>query len=97
MNTNSHTSRPVTVTPRCLFFMLCLPAPCSAEGPEAPQLVQIEPDEERLADDVLVGHESPHAAVARIVPVVAHHEVVPRRNRARQAAHIVVAIAGLRK
>src|SRR5688572_28800869 len=97
MITNSHTTRPVTVTPRCMFFMFCLPAPCSAEGPEAPQLVQIEPDEERLADDVLVGYESPHAAVARIVPVVAHDEIVPRRNRARQAAHIVVAIPGVRK
>src|SRR5688572_20862527 len=97
MNMNSHSTRPVTVTPLCLLFISCLPAACSAEGSEAPQLVQVEPDEERLADDVAVGHEPPHAAVARIVPVVAHHEVMPRRNRARQAAHIVVAIAGVRE
>src|SRR2546428_10234417 len=36
-------------------------------------------------------------SVARIVPVVAHREVMARRNRARQAARIVVAIPGIRE
>src|SRR5688572_5941678 len=98
MNSTSMMSNPMMVTPRCCFCIVAslFPVP-SAEPPEPPQLVQIQPDEERLADDVLVGDESPYAAVARIVPVVAHHEVVSRRNRARHAAAIVVAISGIRE
>src|SRR5439155_15711396 len=72
-----------------------LPPCVSFARPGAAELVQVEPDEKRLADDVLVRHEAPHPAVARIVPVVAHREVMARRNRARQAAHIVVAIPGM--
>src|SRR5688572_24769710 len=100
MNSTSMMSSPMMVTPRCCFLMIVSLSPCavlSAEAPETPQLVEIEPDEERLADDVFVGDESPYAAVARVVPVVPHHEVVPRRNRARQAAAIVVAISGVRE
>src|SRR5688572_2029089 len=95
MRMNRMAISPSRLIPLC-SLRIYPPMP-SVKRAEAPQLVQVEPDEERLADDVLVGHESPDAAVARVVPVVAHHEVVPRRNRARQAAHIVVAIAGLRK
>src|SRR3989304_1262400 len=64
----------------------------SSERAKAAQLVQVEPDEERLADDVLVRDESPDAAVARVVPVVAHDEIVAGRHRADQAAAIVVAV-----
>src|SRR4051795_4533621 len=35
---------------------------------------------EDLADQVLAWHRAPHARVARGVPVVAHHEVVPGRH-----------------
>src|ERR1700741_4714796 len=82
--------RPMMLRP-CCRLRICLASPASAERTEASQLVPVEPDEERAADDVLVGHESPSAAVARVVPVVAHAEVMARRHRARQAAHIVVA------
>src|SRR5215510_7220077 len=107
--TNSTMMSPMRVRPRLSFRAVFFQAVfsqaarsrivvlLSAERPEAPQLVQVEPDEERLADDVLVGHEPPDAAVARVVPVVPHHEVMPRRNRARQAVHIVVAIGGMRE
>src|SRR5262249_34299894 len=91
---NRPTIRATRLSPRCVLINVRIfPLSLSAERPEAPQLVQVEPDEERAADDVLVGHEAPDAAVARVVPVVTHHEVVPRRNRARQAVHIVVAIS----
>jgi hypothetical protein len=30
---------------------------------EAPRLAEIEPDEKRLSDDILVRHEAPHTAV----------------------------------
>src|SRR4051812_39491908 len=96
--------RPMRVTPRRLLQAVFFQAArsrivvlLSSERPEAPQLVQVEPDEERLADDVLIGHEPPDPAVARIVPVIAHHEVMPRRYRARQAVRIVVAIGRVRE
>src|ERR1051326_5455794 len=94
----STTLSPIRLTPSCLPFMLMVPSPvCLLERPEPPQLVQVQPDEEGLADDVLVGHEAPDAAVARVVAVVAHHEVVAWRHGARHAFHIVVAIGGVRK
>src|ERR1017187_3043599 len=37
-------------------------------------------DQERLADDVIAGHEAPVAAVKGVVAVVAHREIVPRRH-----------------
>ena len=42
------------------------------------ELVEIPPDQKRLADDVRIGHEAPVAAVAAAVAVVAHHEVMSR-------------------
>src|SRR5215467_13656926 len=102
--TNSTMMRPMRERPRLSFQAVFFQAArsrivvlLSAERPEAPQLVQVQPDEERLADDVLIGHEPPDPAVARVVPVVAHHEVMPRRNRARQAVRIVVAIGRIRE
>src|SRR4051812_41003259 len=86
---------PMRLRPCCtrLLRMLFPPLLKSAERSEPPEIVQVQPDEKGLADDVFVGDESPDAAVARIVPVVAHHEVVPRRDGAHEAAAIVVAIA----
>src|SRR5256885_7718342 len=90
------TSSPPRLTPFCLRISL-FPPGSLAERPEAAELVQVEPDEEGLADDVLVRDEAPDAAVARVVAVVAHHEVLSRRHGARHPAHIVVAIAGERE
>src|ERR1051325_4304678 len=73
--------------------LLPISPPCLlAERSEAAELVQVQPDEEGLADDVLIRDEAPDPAVARIVAVVTHHEVVARRHGARKAVHIVVAI-----
>src|SRR3954469_24933365 len=90
------TSRPPKLTPFCLRMFFSLPQRL-VERPEAAELVQVEPDEERLADDILVRDEAPDAAVARVVAVVAHHEVLARRHGARHSAHIVVAISGERE
>src|SRR5690242_20168737 len=64
----------------------------SMKFPDAPQFVEIEPDEKRLSYDVLVRHETPDSTVRRVVAVVAHHEIVPRRHGAGYAFAIVVAI-----
>src|SRR5215467_15953244 len=71
------TNKPIRVMPRWLFMSDHL----SLEPSDATQLVEIEPDEKRPAHDVLVRNEPPHAAVRGVVAVVAHHEIVPRRNR----------------
>ena len=47
------------------------------------------PGENRFADDVLVWHESPVAAVLRQVTVVAEHEVVSGRDDEFSAAHVL--------
>src|SRR5262245_36148918 len=57
-----------------------------------PEIVEVPPDHERLADDIHLGDESPVAAVAAAVAVVAHHKVASRRNLARKAGVIVDAI-----
>src|SRR6185295_9247168 len=88
---------PTRLRPCCAlradWLRIVAPPSRSAERSEPPEVVQVQPDEEGLADDVFVGDESPDAAVARIVPVVAHHEVVPRWDGAHEAGAIVVAIA----
>src|SRR5215510_4554325 len=81
------TNIPIRVTPRW-FFMDHL----SLKFPDTTQLAEIEPDEKCPTDDILVGHESPHAAVRRIVAVVSHDEIVPRGHGACHALGIVVAI-----
>src|SRR5437016_2553029 len=96
---NARTMRPM-ISPRRLKPCCCLPRICPpsllAKRSEAAELVQVQPDEEGFADDVLVRDEAPDPAVARIVAVVTHHEVMPRRHSAREAVHIVVAISGRR-
>src|SRR3954471_13327902 len=91
---------PIRLRPCCVLradvLRIFLPLLRSAERSEPPEVVQVQPNEEGLADDIFVRDESPDAAVARIVPVVAHHEVVPRWDGAHEAAAIVVAIAARR-
>src|SRR5881396_2905598 len=86
------TTIPIRVMPRWLFMN-----PPSLECSEAPWLAEIEPDEKRLPDDVLVRYEAPHAAVRRIVAVVAHHEIVPGGHDAGHAFAIVIAIFAKRE
>src|SRR5258706_7377672 len=69
----------------------------SLKRSEAPRLAEIEPDEKRLPDDILVRNETPHAAVRRVVAVVAHHEIVPGRHGTGHAFAIVVAIFAKRE
>src|SRR5258705_12510494 len=101
MSTAAPAMSPPRLMPSCFLRMFVSPwlpitgMPPLAERTEAAQLAQVEPDEEGLADDILVRHESPDPAVARIVPVVAHHEIMARRHATDQAAVIVVAVAGM--
>src|SRR6266699_6468043 len=83
---------PIRVMPRWFFMN-----PPSLERSEAPRLAEIEPDEKRLADDILVRYETPHSAVRRVVAVVAHHEIVPGRHGAGHTFAIVVAIFAKRE
>src|SRR5213592_1314272 len=66
--------------------------PSSLKCSEAPRLAEIEPDEKRLPDDILVRHEPPHSAVRRVVAIVAHHEILPGRHGAGHTLAIVVVI-----
>src|SRR5712691_12656389 len=71
--------------------------PPSLKFAEAPRLAEIEPDEKRLSDDILVRYEAPHSAVRRVVAVVAHHEIVPGRHGTGHALAIVIAIFAKRE
>src|SRR5438445_2861103 len=86
------TTIPIRVMPRWFFMN-----PPSLERSEAPWLAEIEPDEKRLPDDILVRDETPHSAVRRVVAVVAQHEIVPGRHAAGHAFAIVVAIFAKRE
>ena len=59
-------SRPVVADPGLLILVL--------RGLERPVI------EQRPAHDVRPGHKAPVARVEAVVPVVAHHEVLARRN-----------------
>jgi len=56
------TTIPIKVMPR--WFLMDSP---SLKCSEAPRLAEIEPDEKRLSDDILVRNETPYAAVRRVV------------------------------
>src|SRR6267143_2174089 len=86
------TTIPIRVMPRWFFMK-----PPSLKRSEAPRLAEIEPDEKRLPDDILVRYETPHSAVRRVVAVVAHHEIVPGRHGAGHTFAIVVAIFAKRE
>src|SRR5258708_14220843 len=85
-------SIPIKVTPR--WFLM---DPPSLKCSEAPRLAEIEPDEKRLSDDIFVRNEPPHAAVRRVVAVVAHHEIVPVAHGAAHDFAIVSAIFAKRE
>src|SRR5712691_2590278 len=78
---------PTKVTPCCFSI-----DPPSLKSAEALRFTEVEPDKKRLADDILVRHETPYPAVGRIVAVVPHHEIMSRRHGAGHALAIVVAI-----
>src|SRR5712664_961421 len=86
------TTIPIRVMPRWFFMK-----PPSLKRSEAPRLAEIEPDEKRLPDDILVRYETPRSAVRRVIAVVAHHEIVPGRHGAGHAFAIVVAIFAKRE
>src|SRR5258708_37914773 len=85
-------SIPIKVTPR--WFLM---DPPSLKCSEAPRLAEIEPDEKRLSDDILVRNEPPHAAVRGVVAVGVHHEIQHRRHGARHPFAILVAIFAKRQ
>src|SRR4051812_16258760 len=49
------------------------------------QVTQVHPHEECFSNNILVRHKAPVAAVRAVVAVVAHHEIVARRNHAGKA------------
>src|SRR6266496_1840908 len=64
---------------------------------ERSDVVPVEPDEERLAADVVVRHETPVPAVVAVIAIVTHHQVLTGRHPACKTALIVVAILAARK
>src|SRR5260221_14369831 len=89
---------PVRETPRWLpmnppsHFILVLSLDAIADALE---VAEVHPHQECAALDVIVRHESPVTAVAALVAVVAHHEIVPRGDRAVETVVIVFAILSL--
>src|SRR6188472_1659868 len=59
------------------------------------EVVEVHPHQERASLDVVIRHETPVAAVAALVAVVTHHEVVTRWHRAAKTVVIVFAIASV--
>src|SRR5688572_27394092 len=59
---------------------------------DALEVAEVHPHQESAALDVVVGDESPVTAVAALVAVVAHHEVMARGDRAAETVVIVFAI-----
>lgn len=60
------------------------------------QVVEIEPDEECLADNVLLRDETPATTVEASIQVITHHEIVTRRNGAGKAAISIGAVVAER-
>src|SRR5471032_3594299 len=82
---------PVIETPRC--FPMDSPFSELLDAIADPlEVPEIHPHEESAALDVIVGDESPVAAVAALVAVVTHHEIVARGDRAAETVVIVFAI-----
>src|SRR5690606_5528301 len=69
----------------------------SMERADALEITEIHPHEKGLADDVALRHEAPVARVQRVVPVVAHHEIVPLGNLAHHAFDTVAAVVAIGK
>src|SRR5450432_210824 len=85
------TMSPVNETPLC--FPMDSPLSKLLDAIADPlEVPEIHPDQESAALDVVVRDESPVAAVAALVAVVTHHEIVPRGDRAAETVVIVFAI-----
>src|SRR5258707_6492896 len=82
---------PVNETPRCfpMNSPLSILFDAVADSLEVPE---VHPHQESAALDVVVRHESPVAAVAALVAVVSHHEIVARADRAPETVVLVFAI-----
>ena len=50
------------------------------EGPDAPEVAEVHPDEECLSDNIPLRDKSPIAGIRRIIAIVAHHEIMARRH-----------------
>src|SRR5215470_2821649 len=94
--TRATNRNPMKVRPDCCRVrMIPLPSANAAADSlecQTAYVIPVEPDEKRLAPDVVVGHEAPVAAVVAVVAVVAHHEVLSGRHLAGEAAIIVNAV-----
>src|SRR5579872_3095738 len=93
--------QPINVTPRCewrmietrsLCLLLDLVSYTPPNGSAAALQVPIEPNSGRLADQMVLRHESPVAAVGAVVAVVADHQVLTRGDdQFRRITPIVLA------
>src|SRR5258708_3350574 len=59
---------------------------------DALEVAEVHPHQECAPLDVVVRHESPVTAVAALIAVVSHHEVLARGHRAAETVVIVFAI-----
>src|SRR5258705_812170 len=90
--------RPCSETPRCFpmnppwHFILVLSLDAVADALE---VAEVHPHQEGASLDVVVRHESPVTAVAALVAVVAHHEIVPRGDHAAKTVVIGFAILSI--
>src|SRR5258705_3930830 len=96
--TTTATNRNLTIdNPRCrsrscIAFSLSNPAAHAFEL-EAPNVVPVEPDEERASTQVIVRHKSPISAVVAAVAIIAHHEIPAGRDFARELAPVGIVVA----
>src|SRR5574340_328205 len=93
---NAPKINPKKLNPRCfagIALFIPLPSGSVDRQPDPLQIGKIHPDEERLADDLVVRHEPPVAAVAAVVAIVAEHEVMSVGHLA--AYHLIVIAAVL--
>src|SRR5436190_2593095 len=89
--------KPMSVRPDCpvRVRMVSSPSADTAADPlerKAADVIPVEPDEECLATDVIVGHEAPIAAVVAVVAVVAIHQVVLRWDSTDEPEVIVYVV-----
>src|SRR6056297_1118972 len=54
------------------------------EAGHAEQRIPVHPHGKRLTDNILFGHLAPYPAIAAVIAVVAHHEIVARSHHHRK-------------
>src|SRR5437899_706265 len=85
------------LTPSCTCLPVypcgCTEANCSrsVEAADTLEIAQIHPYKKCLSDNIFVRDETPVAAIQAIVPVIAHHEVLPLGNSTTESLDIVCA------